>query len=112
MSSALVIVVLGVWMMLSPLVIHGPAVAPWNSWFVGAFAAIGGVRVQHEHKVWQAILAYIASACIFVAGFIPRLQSGDELVGRSIIFGALLFIAGVSSIGHHYEDEHAEARLH
>ena len=58
-------------MMLSPLVIHGPAVASWNSWFVGVLAAINGVRLQRHYRLWQATLTYIASACIFVAGFIP-----------------------------------------
>ncbi len=110
MSSALVVVVLGVWMVFSPLVIHWPALASWNSWIVGVLAAIDGVRVQHEHRVWQATLIYIASACIFVAGFIPRLQHPDELIGRSIIFGTMLIIAGLCSIGHHY-DEQAESRV-
>ena len=99
--SALVIVVLGIWMIVSPLAIGAPAFASWNSWVVGVICAICGTQIQRENKVWQAILTYIASACIFVAGFIPRLQGGDELIGRSIIFGALLFIAGVSSFGHH-----------
>jgi predicted membrane channel-forming protein YqfA (hemolysin III family) len=111
MLSALVVVILGVWMVMSPLMLHWAAAASWNSWIVGVLAAICGTRVQRDDKVWQAILTYIASACIFVAGFIPRLQHPDELIGRSIIFGALLFIAGVSSFGHRYHD-HAESRAH
>ncbi len=111
MLSALIAVVLGVWMVMSPLVIHWPAVASWNSWIVAVIGVLIGVQVQRGHRVWQATLTYIASACIFVAGFIPRLQAGDELVGRSIIFGSLLFIAGVSSIGHRHAVERAAPRV-
>ena len=108
MSSAWVVVILGVWMLLSPLVIHWPSLASWNSWIVGVLGALSGVRLQHGHKVWQATLTYIASACIFVAAFIPRLQIGDEFVGRSIAFGSLLFIAGICSVlGQHHRVEHA-----
>ena len=110
--NALVVVVLGAWMMLSPLVIPSPAVASWNSWIVGVVAAVNGVRLQRAHYVWQATLTYIASACIFVAGLIPRLQHGDELIGRSIIFGALLFIAGICAVGYRHSVEHAAPRTH
>lgn len=110
MMIALVLIVLGVWMVFSPLVIPSPAVASWNSWIVGVLGALNGVRLQRTHHAWQATLTYIASACIFVAGFIPRLQAGDELVGRSIIFGALLFIAGIGSIGYRHGVEHTAPR--
>lgn len=111
MTSALAVVILGVWMVLSPLVVHWPAVASWNSWIVGVLGALNGVRLQRSHHVWQATLAYIASACIFVAGFIPRLQLGDELIGRSIIFGSLLVIAGICAIGYQHA-AHASPRAH
>ncbi len=108
--TALIVLILGAWMTLSPLVGPSPAVASWNSWVVGILAAIGGTRLQRDHNVWQATLTYIASACIFVAGFIPRLQLGDELIGRSIIFGGLLLIAGICSFGYHTH-AHAAPRL-
>jgi hypothetical protein len=111
MMSALIVIVLGVWMMLSPLVIPSAAVASWNSWIVGMLGAFNGARLQRAHNVWQATLTYIASACIFVAGFIPRLQAGDELVGRSIIFGALLFIAGICSLGYRHQVGHPAPRI-
>jgi len=104
MAKALVVVVLGVWMMISPAVIPSPAVASWNSWIVGVLGVLSGLRFARDHRTWQAGLTFIASACIFVAGFIPRLQAGDQLIGRSLIFGALLFVAGVSSFGHHHEE--------
>ncbi len=102
MLSALVVVVLGFWMVISPMFIHWAAVASWNSWVLGVIAAIGGVQFQRAHKTWQATLTFIASACIFVAGFIPRLQDRDELIGRSIGFGGLLLIAGICAVGYRH----------
>jgi len=111
MARAAIDVLLGVWMMASPTVIPSPAVASWNSWIVGAIGALTGARLARAHKAWQGTLAIIASLCIFVAGFIPVLQAGDRLVGRSIVFGALLFVAGVSSLERHHQAEPA-ARPH
>ena len=109
--TAFIVLILGAWMMLSPAAGPSSALASWNSWIVGVLAAIAGTRLQRDHNVWQATLTYIASACIFVAGFIPRLQAGDELVGRSIIFGGLLLIAGICSIGYRHTPEHASPRV-
>src|SRR5215471_21059545 len=111
MMTALIVVVLGVWMALSPLAISSPAVASWNSWIVGVLGAINGMRLQRAHYTWQATLTYIASACIFVGGLIPRLQLGHELDGRSIIFGSLLIIAGICSVGYRHGVEHAAPRM-
>ena len=105
--TAFIVLILGAWMMLSPLAGPSPAFASWNSWVVGVLAAIAGTRLQRDHNVWQATLTYIACACIFVAGFIPRLQLGDELIGRSIIFGGLLLIAGICSFGYHTPEQAA-----
>jgi len=112
MTSPLVLIVLGVWMVFSPLMIPSPGVASWNSWIVGVLGVLNGVRLQRAHDTWQATLTFIASACIFVGGFIPRLQLGNELAGRSIIFGSLLFIAGICSVGYRHRVEHAAPRLH
>jgi hypothetical protein len=108
--TAFIVLILGAWMMLSPAAGLSPAFASWNSWVVGVLAAISAMRLQREHSIWQATLTYIASACIFVGGFIPRLQLGDELIGRSIIFGGLLLIAGICSFGYH-SPQHAAPRL-
>jgi hypothetical protein len=110
MLSALVVLILGLWMVTSPLFIHWSVMASWNSWIVGVIAAIGGVQFQRTHKTWQATLTFIASACIFVAGFIPRLQHRDELIGRSIGFGALLFIAAICAVGYRHAIEHPAPR--
>jgi hypothetical protein len=107
-----VIILLSVWLIGSPLVISWPILASWNSWIVAVIGAYCGVRLAREHKTWQAALTFIASACTFVAGFIPRLQIGDELIGRSLIFGALLFVAGISSIAQHHEVEHTMPRIY
>jgi predicted membrane channel-forming protein YqfA (hemolysin III family) len=110
MSAA--ILFLGFWMILSPSAISWPAVASWNSWIVAAIGAYCATRLAREHKTWQAALTFIACACIFIAGFIPRLQTGDQFIGRSLIFGMLLFVAGVSSFGKHHEPEHTMPRIY
>ena len=106
------IVLLGVWLMTSPMVLHSPIMASWNAWIVAVLAVFCGTRLQHEHKSWQATLAIIAGACTFIAGFISRLQFGPQFVGRSVIFGGLLFIAGASSFGPHHEVPHTMPRIY
>ena len=72
--------------------------------------------MQHEHKSWQATLAIIAGVCTLIAGFIPRVQAGSpfygQFIGRSVIFGGLLLIAGVSSFGEHHEVPHTMPRIY
>src|SRR6185295_7172396 len=98
--SALTILFLGIWLMISPLAIASPTVASWNSWIVAVLAIFNGVRLARvEHKAWQATLTFIASACTFLGGVIPRMNYGDGIIARSIIFGALMFVAGVSALG-------------
>jgi hypothetical protein len=110
--SALSILFLGIWMMISPLAIHHPAVASWNSWIVAVLAIFNGVRLARvEHKAWQATLTFIASACTFLGGFIPRMNHGDGLIARSLIFGGLMFVAGISALGQHREVRHAAPRM-
>lgn len=97
--------ILGIWIVFSPLVIPSPVLAGWNLWIVGVIGIVSGVRLARAGHDWQGTLAMIAGSCMFVAGFIHRLHIGDEIVGVSIIFGTLLFIAGVSSRGHHHMPE-------
>jgi hypothetical protein len=96
-------VVLGVWLMISPAVIRSTGVASWSAWIAAVLGAIAGARLARHHRTWQALLAGIAAACTLVAGFIPRLQSGDQFIGRSVIFGALFFIAGIAAAFGHSE---------
>ena len=110
MTSAL-IVVLGLWLVASPLVIPSPSVASWNSWIVAAIGLLCGTRLVRSGRIWQALLTFIASACTFVAAFIPRLQDGDGLIGRSIIFGTLLFVAGVCAISYRRHAEPAATHV-
>ena len=112
MGSALIVVILGLWMMMSPLQISSTAFASWNSWIVAVIGASGGIRLAREHKTRQAAVVFIACACTFVAGFIPRVQFGPELVGRSLIFGGLLFVAGICSFAEHHDVEHTMPRIY
>ncbi len=104
---------LGIWMAFSSLVIPSPTVASWNFWIIGMLGLFSGIRVARDDHDWQGTLAIIAGSCLFVAGFIPRFHAGDGIVGVSIIFGTLLFIAGVSVRGHHHHvPAHAAPRAH
>jgi hypothetical protein len=106
-----VVMVVGVWMLLSPLLIASPAIASWNLWLAGGFGVASGALLARGHWVWQGTLAIIAGACLFVAGFIPRLHAGEPLVGASVIFGTLLVIAGASAIGHRHAPGPAVPRV-
>src|SRR5689334_22553983 len=111
MIPGLVDVFLGLWMMISPIAIMSTSMASWNSWIVGVFGILNAVRLEREHRTWQSALSIIASSCIFVGGFIPRFQYGDGFIARSLIFGGLLLVAGVSSFGRRPEVTRAAPRM-
>lgn len=101
MWNALIVGLIGIWMVIAPFATMSSGGNAVNDWIVGIVAAILGFSISAEHA-WQRPLAGIVGIWLFISGFIASLHMGRGLQTNDIVMGILLIIAGFAAMSHHH----------
>lgn len=88
-----VIVLLGVWMLIAPLVLSDPSAHAWNNRVIG-FLVIGLALAPRQAHGWEVFAAAAIGVWLFASSFVPALLLNGDLVWNNATGGILLIVAG------------------
>jgi drug/metabolite transporter superfamily protein YnfA len=113
MPAALLIGMLGIWMVIVPLIPMSLDGRFLNDWLVGVIVMNVALTMASSHD-WGKRLAAAAGIWICMSSFIPRLVAGTSMVTNDIIVGILLVVAAAGAIQyalHHPEPQDPQTTL-
>lgn len=95
-----IIGILGLWIIVSALLVFTPQVILWSNLVSGIVIAFAGFSFIEEKKEYGWI-AGVVGLWIFISAFIPDLLAGPGLSLNGIVAGAVVAIDGFFSLGGH-----------
>ena len=87
------IVLLGVWMVISPFVLADPAAQAWNNRVVSILVIALALAVPRAYRL-EVLAAGVVAAWLFASSFVPALLFGGNLVWNDVTAGTLLIVMG------------------
>jgi hypothetical protein len=87
------IVLLGVWMMIAPLLVPDPSAHAWNDRVIGALVAGLALAERHAYR-WEVFAAAAIGVWLFLSSFVPAMRVDPYVIWNDAGSGVLLIITG------------------
>jgi len=88
-----VIVLLGIWMVIAPIVLPDPTTHAWNNRIIGILV-IALLLASPRPYGWETFAACVVGGWLFASSFVPALSAVGDLVWNDLVSGSLLIVAG------------------
>jgi hypothetical protein len=91
------IVLLGIWMLVAPLALHGPDAHAWNNRVVGLAVIALVMAVPRIHR-WDVFGAAAVGVWLAASSLVPALLFGGQLLWNDFAVGVLFILLGAHAI--------------